>query len=128
MRRIVIATACGVVAGLICVSVIALQGPRVTPAFFGWALLNRTLLGFVIGISTLRLHWALHGVLMGAVVGSLFSYSQWMLGNPAWVVPAVLAGSMIFGLGIEFFTSVVFKQRQQLPVSAESERPQRAAA
>ncbi|HEX6906619.1 MAG TPA: hypothetical protein VF154_08445 [Terriglobales bacterium] len=129
MKRIGIATACGVAAGLLCVSGGAILGLKVTPVFFGWAMLNRTLLGFVIGISALRLHWALHGPVMGLVVGSLFSYSLWMLGDPAWIVPAVLAGSMIFGIGIEFFTTVVFKQPQKVSaVSAELEMPRRAAA
>jgi hypothetical protein len=130
MKRIVIATICGVVAGLVCVSVGAIAGVKITPAGFGWALLNRTLLGFLIGISALRLHWAWHGILMGAVVGSLFSYSLWLLGDPAWLVPAVLAGSMIFGLGIEFFTTVAFKQPQQViaAMAEQVEIPRRAAA
>jgi hypothetical protein len=76
MKRIVFATALGVVAGLVCVSVGALLGLKITPIFVGWALLNRTLLGFVIGISMLRLQWALHGILMGALAGSLFAYSD----------------------------------------------------
>lgn len=128
MKRIVIATACGVVAGLVCVSIGAISGVKITPGGFGWALLNRTLLGFVIGVSALRLHWAWHGVLMGFLVGSLFSYSVWLMGSPAWLVPAVLAGSMIFGLGIELFTTVVFKQPQQPLAVVEEEIPRRAAA
>lgn len=130
MKRIAIATLCGVVAGLVCVSIGAIAGVKITPAGFGWALLNRTLLGFVIGISALRLHWAWHGALMGAVVGSLFSYSLWLLGDPAWLMGAVLAGSIIFGLGIEFFTTVVFKQPQQVAaaVAEQAEIPRRAAA
>jgi hypothetical protein len=128
MKRIVIATACGVVAGLVCVSVGAISGVNITPAGFGWALLNRTLLGFVIGVSALRLHWAWHGALMGFLVGSLFSYSLWLMGGPAWLLPAVLAGSMIFGLGIDFFTTVVFKQPQQQLAVAEEEIVRRAAA
>jgi hypothetical protein len=103
---------------------------KITPAGFGWALLNRTLLGFVIGISALRLHWAWHGAIMGLLVGSLFPYSLWLMGNPAWLVPAVLGGSMIFGLGIEFFTTVVFKQPQQVSaaMAEQVEIPRRAAA
>ncbi|HKW27590.1 MAG TPA: hypothetical protein VJN48_17520 [Terriglobales bacterium] len=130
MKRIVIATICGVVAGLVCVSVGAIAGVKITPAGFGWALLNRTLLGFVIGISALRLHWALHGVVMGVLVGSLFSYSLWLMGGPAWLIPAVLGGSMIFGLGIEFFTTMVFKQPQQVTATMAErvEIPRRAAA
>jgi hypothetical protein len=129
MKRLGIATACGVVAGLLCVSAGAMLGLKVTPIFFGWAMLNRTLLGFVIGISALRFHWALHGSVMGLLVGSLFSYSLWMLGDPAWTIAAVLAGSIIFGVLIEFFTTVVFKQPQQASaIRTELEMPRRAAA
>ncbi len=113
MKRIVIATACGVVAGLVCVSLGAALGLKLTPQSMGWALLNRALLGFVIGISVLRLHWAWHGCLMGLVVGTLFSYSAWMFEGPVWLVAGLLAGSIIFGLLIELFTTVVFKEPQQ---------------
>lgn len=129
MKRMVIATACGVVAGLVCVSIGALIGLKITPAGFGWALLNRTLLGFVIGISAIRLHWAWHGALMGVLVGSLFSYSAWLAGGPAWLIFGLLGGSMVFGLGIDFFTTVIFKQPQQRPAAlAETEISRRAAA
>ncbi len=130
MKRIAIATICGVVAGLVCVSIGAISGIRITPAGFGWAVLNRTLLGFVIGISALRLHWAWHGALLGFVVGSLFSYSAWLVGDPAWLIFGLLGGSIIFGLGIEFFTTVVFKQPQQVAaaMAEQAEIPRRAAA
>ena len=52
-----------------------------------------------------------------------------MLGDPAWIIPAVLAGSIIFGVLIEFFTTVVFKQPQQASaIRTELEMPRRAAA
>jgi hypothetical protein len=38
----------------------------------------------------------------------------WLIGDPAWLVPAVLGGSMIFALGIEFFTTGAFMQPQQI--------------
>lgn len=129
MKRILIATACGVVAGLVCVSIGATLGVKITAATFGWAMLNRTLLGFVIGISALRMHWAGHGCLMGLLVGSLFSYSAWLFGDPAWMTIGLLGGSIIFGLAIEFFTTVVFKQPQEASLaSAPAEMPRRAAA
>ena len=128
MKRIVIATACGVVAGLVCVSLGATFGSKITPAGFGWALLNRTLLGFVIGISTLRLHWALHGPLLGVLVGSLFAYSLWMSGTPASLSVAVIGGSAVFGLGIEFFTTVAFHQGQQKRVIVAGPEARRQAA
>ncbi len=128
MKRVWIATACGVAAGLVCVSIGAALGLNLTLRSSGWAVLNRTLLGFVIGISALRLHWAWHGCLMGLLVGSLFSYSAWMFEGPVWLVAGLLAGSIIFGLLIELFTTVVFKQPQPLSVAiAEPEIRQPAA-
>ena len=128
MKRMVIATAIGVVAGLLCVSAGAGLGLNITLQSFGWAMLNRTLLGFVIGISALRLHWAWHGCLMGVVVGSLFSYSAWMFEGPAWLVAGLLAGSVIFGLLIEFFTTVVFKEPQQMSAVLTQAEPLKRAA
>lgn len=128
MKRIVIATALGAVAGLLCVAGGATLGVSITPARFFWVELNRTLLGFVIGISALRLAWPWHGALLGGLVGSLFSYTAFMLDSPGLVIAATLAASVIFGLGIEFFTTVVFKQPQVSAAAAETEVRRRAAA
>jgi hypothetical protein len=72
-----------------------------------WVLLNRTVMGFAIGVSGLKMHWAWHGVLMGMVVGSIFSYFLYMHGIT--MAPYTMIGNAIFGLMIEFFTTVVFK-------------------
>jgi hypothetical protein len=111
MKRIPIAILFGLVAGAICAS----------GAFYGhilkfstvtlvWILLNRAVMGFAIGASGLRLHWAWNGVVMGLVVGSIFSYFMFMtLGaGPLPLVNFFVNG--LFGLMIEFFTTVVFKQ------------------
>jgi len=111
MKRIIVATLFGLVAGAICA----------TGAFYGgllkftvvsllWILLNRAVMGFVIGASALKLHWAWNGLVMGLVVGSTFSYFMFMnLGaGPLPVVNALV--NSLFGLMIEFFTTVVFKQ------------------
>ena len=111
MRRITIAILFGLVAGLICAS----------GAFYGhilkfsvvalmWVLLNRVVMGFVIGISGLRVHWALNGAMIGLVVGSIFSYSLFM--NAGLILmPAVnFFVNALFGLMIEFFTTKVCKQ------------------
>jgi hypothetical protein len=111
MKRIVIATLFGLVAGAICAS----------GAFYGhmlkfsvvtlvFVLLNRAVMGFAIGVSGLKLRWAWNGVFMGIAVGSIFSCYMFMnMGaGPMPVVNFFVNG--IFGLMIEFFTTVVFKQ------------------
>jgi len=55
--RILAAISMGVVMGLVCASV-ASAGHLLTTVTLVWILLNRTIMGFVIGISALKLHWA----------------------------------------------------------------------
>jgi hypothetical protein len=110
MKRIVIATLFGVGAGVICAT-LAASGHllTLTPVLTVWILLNRAVMGFAIGASALKLHWAWNGIVMGLVVGSIFSYYLFMnLGVKVMLFNFI--GNAVFGLLIEFFTTVVFKQ------------------
>ena len=110
MKRIVIATSFGLVAGGLCATLMySSHLLKITAVTLVWILLNRMVMGFAIGTSTLRLHWAWNGVLMGLVVGSIFSYFLFMnLGVKMLLLTPI--GNAVFGLMIEFFTTVVFKQ------------------
>lgn len=124
MKRIAIATLFGLVAGGLCAA----------GAFYGhmlkfsiitlvFVLLNRAVMGFAIGVSGLKLRWAWNGIFLGIAVGSIFSYYLYM-NMGAGPLPMVnLFANGIFGLMIEFFTTVVFKQ----PAFALA-RPMRRAA
>lgn len=128
MKRVMVATALGVIAGFICMLGGMSVGIAMTASLVIWIFLNRAVLGFVIGISGLRMHWALHGVVMGAVIGSLFSYAAYLLQRPALVIATTAVANLIFGVLIEFFTTVVFKLPQQVPsVTKEPEKPAAAA-
>jgi len=75
-----------------------------------WVLLNRAVMGFAIGVSRLKLHWAWNGIFMGLAVGSIFSYSLFMNGGLG-ILPLInFFVNGLFGLMIEFFTTKVFKQ------------------
>ena len=116
MKRIVIATLFGLVAGVICASGAFRSGMlKFTAVTLIWILLNRAVMGFAIGVSALKLHWAWNGIVMGLVVGSIFSYSLFVnLGTGKLpLINALVNG--IFGLMIEFFTTVVFKQPALAP-------------
>jgi hypothetical protein len=110
MTRITIATLFGLVAGAICAT-LTFSGGILKPTAIAlvWILLNRTVMGFVIGASGLKLHWAWNGVLMGLAVGSIFSYFLYMTVG-GWMPLVSPVGNAIFGLMIEFFTTVVFKR------------------
>lgn len=109
MKRIVISTLFGVVAGLLCVTFTAAGHLlKLTVINSIWILLNRTVMGFVIGVSGLKWHWAWNGVVLGLVVGEIFSYFLFM--NLGWKLLLLTPiGNALFGLMIEFFTTVVFK-------------------
>jgi len=75
----------------------------------GLILLNRTLIGFFIGISVLNMHWAKHGALIGTLVGSLFAYTDAMLGFQWYIIVSILMVNPVFGIIIEYATTVIFQ-------------------
>jgi hypothetical protein len=125
MKRITIATLFGLVAGALCATAGFFGGIlEFTAANLVWVLLNRAVMGFAIGAAGLTLRWAWNGIIMGLVVGSIFSYSLYMtLGSPMLpLVNAMMNG--LFGLMIEFFTTIVFKA----PSPTASRRTELAAS
>jgi len=117
MKRITIATLFGVVAGALCATASFKFGMLpFTAVNLLWILLNRTVMGFVIGTSGLKLHWAWNGVLMGCVAGSIFSYFLYMHGMKT--AAFTMIGNAVFGLIIEFFTTVVFRAPSLAKASA----------
>jgi hypothetical protein len=124
MKRIVVATLFGLVAGVICaILTSSAHLLKLTAVTLVWILLNRAVMGFVIGASALKLHWAWNGIVMGLVVGSIFAYFLFMnLGLMMLLITPI--GNAIWGLMIEFFTTVVCKQ----PAFAPAQPIQRAAA
>ncbi len=109
MKRILAAIVFGLLAGGICATGAFYAGfLKFTAVNLVWILLNRAVMGFAIGVSGLRIHWAWNGVLIGLAVGSLFSFFLYMtLGG--FVPLANFFVNGLFGVMIEFFTSVVCK-------------------
>jgi hypothetical protein len=115
-KRFYIATLMGVLAGVVCVLLASSEGPLpmklVASIFTG-----RVLIGFVIGISALKLPWALHGIGMGLVVGIPGALGAMMSATPEfgkWEMLAMsLVMGMIYGFVIELVTTVIFKAKQR---------------
>jgi len=108
-KRVFIATLFGFITGLLCI-----LGGRyglkieMTPAQVLIILLHRGLLGFVIGISALRMHWAIHGILLGFIVGLPFVVKVFF-GQADLLIYFVMGA--VYGFIIELFTSVVFRAK-----------------
>jgi hypothetical protein len=122
--RILVATLMGVVMGVICASV-ASAGHllTLTTVTLVWILLNRTIMGFVIGISGLKLHWVWNGIILGVIVGSIFSYYFYMDEHSLKLALLTPIGNAFYGFIIELVTTVVLKQ----PAFARAAKPAAAA-
>ncbi len=68
VRRVVIATLCGLLFGIVC-STLAGSNPNeeVLWGTLMTILFGRTLMGFTIGISAFKMQWWLHGLILGFV-------------------------------------------------------------
>jgi len=70
---------------------------------------NRILIGFVIGISSWRIHYLLHGALIGLIV--TFSMSAGILSQSiSGFVMFTIAG-IVYGFLIELFSTKIFKAK-----------------
>ena len=107
--RLVSTTLLGLVFGIICMLL-----SKYTADVDYWPmgvsfLLHHTVLGFVIGVSLLKMNWALHGVFWGFLFGLFLAISR--IGTPqnAW---SVFSAVVIWGFLIETLTAKAFKRPQ----------------
>ncbi|MBW2030194.1 MAG: hypothetical protein JRJ03_12070 [Deltaproteobacteria bacterium] len=68
---------------------------------------NRILIGFVIGISSWRIHYMVHGALMGLIV--TFSMSVGILSQSITGFVRFTVAGIIFGFLIDLFATKVFR-------------------
>jgi hypothetical protein len=111
VKRVVIATVCGFIFGLICMFM-ATSDPNSAAtlnASIKWNIvLSRTLMGFVIGISALRMNWWLHGIVLGFI--SSIPMGIAVMDNP-WIMISTVVMGMIYGFLTELITAILFKEK-----------------
>jgi hypothetical protein len=112
-KRLIICTIGGLIAGIVCSAGGLLSGNITEFSFYTMAspFFNRIMLGFIIGISSLKINYLLHGMLMGFLV-SLISSLTFLEGGMKGFLFFTVAG-IIYGLLIEFFASKVFKAKPE---------------
>ena len=108
-KRVIIATLFGIVAGILCYFGAISLNLEIDVLRLIFILVNRALIGFVIGISALRMKWVLHGLLLGEIVGLPFFLFDLIIEIDLTILLSVLILNGVFGIMIEFFTTVVFK-------------------
>lgn len=98
-KRIIIATLCGVIFGFVCISFASKGGNALPYPIFWQILLSRTLIGFAIGISSLKFHWTLHGLLMGLFFSLPLAFSGLMAPeNPEFKPIMMFVSTVVMGM------------------------------
>ena len=118
MKRIIIASLSGLLFGFVCYTLASSSGSLPTPVALQ-IIISRTLMGFVIGISSLKLgHWSIHGIIMGLLFSLPMAFSGMMAAEtPSFTkemmfVSTIVMG-VIYGFLAELITSVIFKVKQK---------------
>ena len=110
-KRVFIATICGLLFGVVC-WYLATSNPDATEELT-WPIqltivLSRTLTGFMIGISALKIRWWGHGIVLG-FIGSIPMAAS-VLDNSMIVIGTFVMG-MIYGFLTELITTIIFKAK-----------------
>jgi hypothetical protein len=108
--RLIITTLLGAVFGVICMLMSRYGGSEVAFWPLGVSfLLHHTVLGFAIGASSLKMHWAAHGVLWGALFGLFLAIGQVGGALGPWIAFFM---PVVWGFLIETLATKAFKQPQ----------------
>jgi hypothetical protein len=75
-------------------------------------LLHHTVMGFAIGASALRIHWAAHGVFWGVLFGVFLAIGSVGTYSTVEIIQAFVA-VVIWGFLIELLATKAFKQPQE---------------
>lgn len=110
-KRIIIATICGIIFGLFCMYLASSNPNPSTPLTCTgkWMIiLSRTMMGFTIGVSAIRLAWWLHGIVLGFICSILMGVAVW----PDYkIVFSTLLMGIIYGFLTELITTKIFKAK-----------------
>jgi len=112
VKRVVIATLCGLLFGIVCMT-LASSNPdsQVSWQVQMTILFGRTLMGFTIGISAFKMQWWLHGIILGFVTSIPMAIP--IMGNTEIFVGTFVMG-MIYGFLTELITTKLFKAKAAL--------------
>jgi hypothetical protein len=109
-KRILIATLTGLACGFICMAMASSDPSQPVSLGIKLSILTgRTLMGFVIGISALKMNWWGHGILMGFITSIPMAVP--LIEQFGLLVATIVMG-MIYGFLIELVTSIFFKAKQ----------------
>jgi MFS family permease len=118
-KRLIIATLSGFLFGLVCCGLASSGGNQLAWPVTAQIIASRTLIGFAIGISCLKLyHWSVHGSVMGLLFSLPLAFSGFMAPDSpqydktSMFVWTIILG-MVYGFLVELITSVFFKAKKE---------------
>ena len=118
MKRLIIATLCGLLFGLVCFGFASNWGSVELAPWLGLTIISgRLLLGFGIGISRFKMgHWAINGIVMGLIFSIPAAFGSMMGPENAEMSAQMIAIStlvmgIIYVFLIELITSILFKAK-----------------
>ena len=110
-KRVVIATLCGVLFGFVCMF-LASSNPDSTESLTNTMkisiVVSRTMLGFMIGISAIKLNWWLHGIILGLIASIPMAIP---IIDRMDIAIGTLVMGIIYGFLTELITSIGFKAK-----------------
>lgn len=120
VKRVIIATLSGVLFGFVCYFLASSGDYEMPWQISAQIITSRTLMGFAIGISCLKLcHWSIHGLVMGLAFSIPLAFSGMLGAETAGFTEIEMFASTvgigaIYGLLIEVITSVLFKAKMKV--------------
>ena len=113
MPRLIVATILGILCGIWYHFSQSMNATATPPlAAIVGTIASVAMIGFVIGISKLRMNWAIHGVLVG-ILASLPTILPPLLAGDITPFVILLLFGAFYGFIIELFTTVMFGLRQE---------------
>lgn len=120
-KRLIISTLVGLIFGVVSYGFASSGANFVSAPLAISIILSRTLLGFAIGISTLKFsHWALHGIIIGLIISLPLAIFEAIMGGSLAITQGMLMVftlifGMIYGFFIELVTTVILQAKQVRP-------------
>ncbi len=114
-KRIIIATIAGILFGFVCLGFASSGAYDIPNPIKLQILFSRTLIGFAIGISSLKVHWTLHGLIMGLIFSLPMAFSGLIADTPGFSASMMFVSTVVMGMTygflIELITSILFKSK-----------------
>jgi len=108
-KRLFVCTFGGVLSAIFCLvgKQIVYGFPEITWSALAATMANRILLGFIMGISCWKLHYLLHGAMLGLIVS--FSVSIGFLPDNIFGIFLYTSAGVVYGIMIEWLSTIMFK-------------------